>query len=535
MSRNSFVFLSFVFLVAGCSGGSSGGGDPVPALPTPLAERFAIDGIVDFTPFTPSSEVINIRSAFGTGAIVGTTTLKWVVTNDDRNLYIALEWDDATQNSFDPAGPPIDFDGLYIQFDVNGNNLLEANEGSYRLVMSDYGSLHADLHADATEENDSVSDGLGKMTYSVGTQKYQAELLIPLVDDVNGEDGLLSATTKYNINIYEHMEIFLAMPSGNIGALNDVPGVSIGTDTSAWPALPYIDAAQHDQPDLPTNLTGLIVFVSDRDTATGELYTFDPATGIVNRVTNSIGVAIDNPSLSHDRTKISFTGAANILDFTTYEIYSVDVDGNNLVKLTNNIILDGHPAWSPDDSEIAYASFRDPGKASIVRMTAAGAEILDLTLPADDDNDPDYLPDGRIVFKTDRFSTKPEFRMAVMNVDGSGVVQLTNVSGVSDHDPIANNSVTLFERFTKNTDYTTDPEALYAPWDIVEANIDGSGERTLVGDAWINWLPVFDPSNQYIVHLKTVGYTDTRLINKNGRDLGRLIPDYTRIRYIDWK
>jgi len=32
-----------------------------------------------------------------------------------------------------------------------------------------------------------------------------------------------------------------------------------------------------------------------------------------------------------------------------------------------------------------------------------------------------------------------------------------------------------------------------------------------------------------------VGYTDARLMNKDGRDLGRLIPNITKIRYIDWK
>jgi len=532
--RVTLILISLVFFLSSCSGGGSSS-DPAPVLPTPLAERFNIDGVVDFTPFTPVSQVISLRSSLGMGAEAATTTLKWVVTNDDRNLYIGLEWDDATLNTFDPAGLPMDFDGLYILVDTNGNNIRDANEGAYRLIMSDYGSLYADLRADAADDNDGVSDGLGRMTYSAMAQKYQAEFLIPLADDVNGEDGLLDANTTYNINIYENAQIFLAMPSGNIGALNNMPGTTIGMDTSTWPALPYIDAAPHNQPVLPTNLTGLIVFVSDRDTATGEIYTFDPATGIVNRVTTNIGVNIDNPSLSHDRTKIAFTGATDIANFTTYEIYSVDVDGNNPTQLTNDVYLNGHPAWSPDDSEIAYASFREPGKASIVRMMPDGVEILDLTPDGTDDNDPDYLPDGRIVFKTDRFSTTPEFRMAVMDVDGTNVVQLTSVSGVSDHDPIANNSVTLFERFMKNTNYVTDPEANFSAWDIVEANVDGTGERTLVGDGWVNWLPVFDPTSNYIVYLKSVGYTDARLLNKNGRDLGRLIPGYTGIRYIDWK
>jgi hypothetical protein len=52
---------------------------------------------------------------------------------------------------------------------------------------------------------------------------------------------------------------------------------------------------------------------------------------------------------------------------------------------------------------------------------------------------------------------------------------------------------------------------------------------------WVNWQPVHDPTAQYLVYLKSVGYTDARLMDTNGRDLGRLIPNQTRIRYIDWK
>jgi hypothetical protein len=36
-------------------------------------------------------------------------------------------------------------------------------------------------------------------------------------------------------------------------------------------------------------------------------------------------------------------------------------------------------------------------------------------------------PDGRIIFKTDRFSVFPQLRIAEMNDDGSGVLQLTHI------------------------------------------------------------------------------------------------------------
>ena len=112
---------------------------------------------------------------------------------------------------------------------------------------------------------------------------------------------------------------------------------------------------------------------------------------------------------------------------------------------------------------------------------------------------------------------------------------MTNTAGTSDHDPVATNTATVFERFTKGTDYASDPAAMFSPWNIVEARIDGSGERTLLADGFINWLPVHDPGGQYLAYLKSVAYTDARLLSKDGRDLGRLIPGITKIRYIDWK
>lgn len=43
-------------------------------------------------------------------------TLRRAIKNDDRNLYLALEWDDDTLNTFDPSLPsiPSDFDGIAL-------------------------------------------------------------------------------------------------------------------------------------------------------------------------------------------------------------------------------------------------------------------------------------------------------------------------------------------------------------------------------------------------------------------------------------
>ncbi|MBI5891861.1 MAG: PD40 domain-containing protein [Nitrosomonadales bacterium] len=534
--RKSALLLTLLSLLIGsCGGGTHATVENKPLL-MPVAEHFVIDGVVDLAAVgTVHEKAIDILDNFGNGAVVKTATLRYAARNDDRNLYIAFEWDDATRDSFDPAVALDNFDGIAIGFDNDGNGVLDENEDAHRLVMTNYGSAYSDLHAHLTDAiDDAVADGRGRMTYSAG--EYHAEFLIPLAPDAAGEDGTLNATTRFNVLLYDHVQI--PVPAGNIGYLNGGPQLGAGTVTTSWALLPHVAPGTYDQPAMPVGLTGLIAFISDHENPMGEIYTFNPATSNVVRVTNTTGLYLDGVSLSHDRSRIAFYAAPTSTDYANYEIYTVNADGTNLQQITNNALLDGHPAWSPNDGEIIYASFRAAGKASLIRMNSTThAEILNLTPAGANDNDPDWLPDGRIVFKTDRFGTagSPQVRIAVVNADGTALHQLTNTAGTSDHDPVATNTATVFERFTKGTDYSTDPSALYAAWNIVEARIDGSSERNLIADGWINWLPVYDPTGQYLVYLKSVGYTDARLMNKDGRDLGRLIPGITRVRYIDWK
>jgi hypothetical protein len=521
---------SLLFLILSALESCSGGGDTAPALPAPIAVQFPIDGVIDFTAFaTVRTGSIMLKDKIGQGVVVATTNLRWGMRNDDRHLYIAVEWTDATENrAFDINTGPTDFDGVKLFFDNDGDGTHETGEDERTVIAASVSSQHIDQHVDAGDETDLIGDGRARLLYDAAGQRYQAEFLIPIQDDAKGNDGVKTASTTYNIAVFDNTQ--LASGSGNVGGL-----YGAGSNSSAWPAIDLVPAVAHAYPKMP-GLTGLFVFVSDHEVAKGEIYTHDPVTGVTTRVTNSPTTFKEGVSLSHDRKRIAYHGSPDRSNFASYEIYVINVDGTGLKQLTTNALLDGHPGWSLGDDEIVYASFRGPqSQAELVVMSSAGVELRTLTPSGRDDNDPDFLADGRIVFKTDRFSTQPQVRIAVMNPDGTNVVQLTKLLGTSDHDPIGDGSVSLFERFNKGTNYATDPETGFTAWDIIEARNDGTSERKILSDGYVNWLPLLDPTRKYIAYLKSSGYTEARLMTRDGKDLGRVIPGMSRLSYLDWK
>ena len=109
------------------------------------------------------------------------------------------------------------------------------------------------------------------------------------------------------------------------------------------------------------------------------------------------------------------------------EIYSVDTDGANLVRLTNHPGRDTQPAWSPDGRKIAFTSDRRNGfSLEIYVMNADGEKLVQLTTdhpPAVNDESPSWSPDGtKIAFASNRGDS---YDIYVMDADGNNLVQLT--------------------------------------------------------------------------------------------------------------
>jgi TolB protein len=157
---------------------------------------------------------------------------------------------------------------------------------------------------------------------------------------------------------------------------------------------------------------GRIVFVSDRS-GFDELYTMEPDGSDVLRLTSD-GAENRGPAWSPDRTQIAFW---HYTEETEGDVYLVDADGGGEHPITSGPERDAYPAWSPDGTKIAFS--RD---FQIHVMNADGSHVEKLTAIREGADFPAWSPDGKqIAFVGDLGARQSLY---VMNLDGSGLTRI---------------------------------------------------------------------------------------------------------------
>src|SRR5205809_192636 len=120
---------------------------------------------------------------------------------------------------------------------------------------------------------------------------------------------------------------------------------------------------------------GRVAFVSSEGNAFTDIYTMEADGSNVQRLTNNPGFDL-SPKWSPDGTKIAFLRLDDYFD-GPINIYVMNADGTNQTRLSNSG-LDFDSRWSPDGTKIAFASIRD-NNCEIYVMNADGSNVQRLT------------------------------------------------------------------------------------------------------------------------------------------------------------
>ena len=101
-------------------------------------------------------------------------------------------------------------------------------------------------------------------------------------------------------------------------------------------------------------------------------------------------------------------------------------DGRGVVNLTDNDTNDFFPSWSPDGKKIAYASYERGNRSNIYIMNADGTNKVKLANTTDFAACPVWSPDGaKIAYIAERDNEAPGCDIYTINIDGTERKRLT--------------------------------------------------------------------------------------------------------------
>jgi hypothetical protein len=167
-----------------------------------------------------------------------------------------------------------------------------------------------------------------------------------------------------------------------------------------------------------------------RSEATGKpvLVTIDAGGSNEFVVAETVGDSLVTPAWSPNGERLSY--AAN--DRGNYDLFLINADGSNQVRLTDTAGDDLSPMFSPDGTRLLYASDVTGRKSlQIVSRVLETGQVTRLTESQGQNLDPMWSPDGRsIVFASTRDRTADIY---IMRADGSDERLLTVGDGSAEN------------------------------------------------------------------------------------------------------
>jgi Tol biopolymer transport system component len=214
---------------------------------------------------------------------------------------------------------------------------------------------------------------------------------------------------------------------------------------------------------------------------------------------------------------VALTSLSGRIAFDNHEdVWAIDADGTDLIRLTDSPGFDFDPSWSPDGSRIAFRSERS-GDPEIWVMNADGSDQRRLAAGLS----PAWSPDGsKIAYASPGEILCPPGQglqcsgLSIMNADGSGQHRVPNADG-GEYPSWSPDG----KRIAFNSNLTGD-HVMY----IVD--VDGSNlvDLSAVGEGWqVDW----SPDGRFVLFASgrdqtAPGYDDIYVMRPDGSEIRRL-------------
>ena len=220
-----------------------------------------------------------------------------------------------------------------------------------------------------------------------------------------------------------------------------------------------------------------------------------------------------NPRISPDGTQILYM---KYILGVQYKVFTMDIDGQNQLQLTNGPFSDNFPQYSPDGTQICFSSYRS-GNSEIYVMNSDGSNMVQLTDDSTDYESPFFSRGGsKITFSGSRPGIN-NFSVCIMDNDGSHLIEIDRGFPGQDSDSFSPDGSKFL--------YTKLYEGLAGQ--IYIADIDGSNKQNLTPEFSDSRFPTFTPDGSQIAfctwgsdHYLRIAVMDSDGSNK------RILTDY---------